>query len=239
MQEMLTINQYEYDFMDFGCSYGANIELVQRLCPGLRGCGFDIDQRKIDKARASGLTAYLYDINALPKKKLASFVTMSHFLEHLPSVRDAQRMIHKAVDVARDFIYIRQPFFDADGPLMHKGLKLYWSHWRGHPNKMTSLDFVTILEPLRVSGAIVNYDIYFKSPILTSDDVRLLPLMSPIDQQKYASGVHGPKPAPPLSLENVFAEVVVLVEMQSITSSTSLLGHVNQLTSAYSSRAAV
>jgi hypothetical protein len=142
----------EYDFFDFGCSDGGCINYVQAIDPSLRGLGIDIDQAKIDKARSKGLDAINADILALPQQKLVKFVTMSHFLEHLPNVMVAEAMIRRAAEVATDFVFVRQPWFDSDPLLLSHDLKFHWSDWTGHPNKMTSLDFYLILRRAMTSG---------------------------------------------------------------------------------------
>src|SRR5690606_876666 len=126
-----------YDFYDFGCSTGANIAYTNGVFPGLRGLGIDIAAPKVAAALGNGYDAVVFDILELPECKRVSFVTMSHFLEHLPSLSVARPIIAKAISVSRDFVMIRQPWFDADGELLRRGFKFYWSHWSGHRNKMT------------------------------------------------------------------------------------------------------
>lgn len=188
------MNLTGYDYFDFGCGDGANMKFIKSIAPAARGLGIDIDQRKVDKARENGFEAINFDILKLPIDKLVRFVTMSHFLEHLPSVKIAESMIRRGIDVSRDFIFIRQPWFDSDGALFMQDLKFYWSDWRGHPNRMTSLDFYLILKRSLENNAISGFSIFGRTPVSTTDDPCLIPLSAPVDQHHYDAARHGEKP---------------------------------------------
>src|SRR5687767_8260464 len=75
-----------YDFFDFGCSTGGNIKFIKSIIPEAKGLGIDIDHKKIDEAKSNGQDAITFDILSIPDVKSVEFVTMSHFLEHLPNV---------------------------------------------------------------------------------------------------------------------------------------------------------
>ena len=64
-------------------------------------------------------------------------------------MHDVKSFVEKACSISKDFVFIQQPYFDADSYLFKKGLKLFWSDWRGHPNRMTSLDFNLLLRDLK------------------------------------------------------------------------------------------
>ena len=115
------MNFENFDFIDFGCSAGGNVEFVNRILPDAKGLGIDIDPKKVEAARARGVEAIILDILTIESQKLVEFVTMSHFLEHLDNPREAEKFIRKAVDISRSFVHIRQPFFDADGYLLEQG----------------------------------------------------------------------------------------------------------------------
>jgi SAM-dependent methyltransferase len=136
----------EYDFLDFGCSKGGSLILGRDLFGGRRGLGIDIDAAKVAASRRAGHDALLADATNLNLATGAvSFVLMMHFLEHLPGYEAARRAIESATRVARDFVFIRHPWFDSDGVLFDLGLKFYWSDWRGHPNRFGKLDFFRVL----------------------------------------------------------------------------------------------
>ena len=154
----------------------------------------------------------VFDILALPEEKCVDFVTMAHFLEHLFTVDDARKMIAKAISVARHCVIIRQPWFDSDGALLLHGLKFYWSHWRGHRNKMTSLDFHSILSAELAGGRIAGFGIHGRGPVETSDHPALLALDAPIDQHQFDPALHGPKPKVDLPFQ-AFKEIIVRVDI--------------------------
>ena len=201
-----------YDYLDFGCSKGANIDFTGTILPGARGLGIDIDPAKIAAANAAGHDALVYDILALPEEKIVDFVTMAHFLEHLFTIEDARKMIAKAISVARHCVVIRQPWFDSDGDLLRHGLKFYWSHWRGHRNKMTSLDFHSILSAELARGRIAGFGIHGRGPVGSSDHTTLLPLDAPMDQHHYDEALHGPKPKVDLPFQ-AFKEIIVRIDI--------------------------
>lgn len=180
----------------------------------MRGLGIDIDQRKVDQAIARGFCAINFDILKLPRQKKVSFVTMSHFLEHLPSVKMAEAMIERGIDVARDFIFIRQPWFDSDGALLLEGLKFYWSDWRGHPNRMTSLDFYLYLKRALAEGSICGFKIFGRTPVTSSTDSSLIPVSAPIDQHHYDRERHGDKRVGVPLTTTAFKEIVVIASIK-------------------------
>ena len=209
--ELVTLSD-AYDFHDFGCSTGANIAYTNEVLPSLRGLGIDIAPPKVAAARESGHDAIVFDILELRERKQVSFVTMSHFLEHLPSLVVARSMIAKAISVSKDFVMIRQPWFDADGELLRRGFKFYWSHWSGHRNKMTTLDFYAILSEALHAGRIQRFSMYGRSPVSGSDHVSIIPLSAPRNQHQYDVGTHGPKALEQFDFA-AYKEIVVRVDI--------------------------
>lgn len=205
--ELLCDTFSKYDFLDFGCSSGGNIAFVERAVPGVRGLGIDIDVEKIDTARKSGRSAVVYDIMSLPRRKITNFVTMSHFLEHLQNVKVAGDFVAKAIEVSRDFVHIRQPFFDSDGYLLENNLKLYWSDWTGHKNAITALDFYKVLRKFLFRGEISSFAIFGRGAIDTSMHEAVIPLVAPVNCGKYQDG-YGIKSYVEFSAP-VFCEILV------------------------------
>ena len=217
-----------YDFFDFGCSTGGNITFTARVMPGLRGLGIDIDPAKISAALENGHHAVVYDILKLPNRPLVEFVTMSHFLEHLPGIDLARRMIGKAVSVSREFVFVRQPWFDSDGELMRHGLKFYWSHWHGHRNKMTTLDFHSILKDELDKGRIAGFSLYGRGPIAHSRSPALLPLGAPVDQHDYQAALHGPKEQRELPF-TAYREIVARIDLRDGTGADAMAAGLGRL----------
>jgi len=209
----MELSQGNYDFVDFGCSTGGSIELAQKLFGYGRGLGVDLDINKVYKSRAHGyhaLQANLVDI-PLPKKA-CRYVIMSHFLEHLYTADDARKAIRNGIAIAKEFVYIQQPYFDADGYLAQNGLKLYWSDWHGHRNHMTTLDFYKILIRFLDEGIISRFVIGGYQPIKRLSNVALHPIVAPKDQSIFDPDIHPKKSSGLLPLKvPVFCEIRVLI----------------------------
>ena len=201
------------DFFDFGCGDGVSLELAQRVLGGREGLGIDISPKKIAQAREAGWRAILFDINKIPDHKLVQFTILSHFLEHVADLAAVRRFILKACRVSTEFVLIKQPYFDADGYLLKRGLKTFWSDWRGHPNLMSTMSLYQILRDLRAAGHLARFSIHARNRIHSSADPRIHPLQSPMDQHQYDSTRHPPKPPEIVFDVPVYYETVALISM--------------------------
>ena len=199
----------DFDFVDFGCSAGGSIDWAARRFGGRRGLGIDVSAAKVAAARAAGHEAMLADAARVEQfTGKVRFSTMIHFLEHLPSIEAARKVTATALSISRDFLYVRQPWFDSDGDLLRRGLKLYWSHWRGHPLPMTTLQAYGLFDDLVRTRRCSRFAIYGRGPITHSGNEAVLPLAAPSDSHQYEPARDGPKPS--LPLEGVFTELVVV-----------------------------
>ena len=118
----------KFDFVDFGCSNGQSIEFGMKRLGATTGIGIDRDEAKVKTALEAGYKALhcdIRDVGQLPS--CCSFVTAFHFLEHLPGYRVSQMAIHSAMNAARDYVFIKVPWFESDGWLFNNGLKFFWS----------------------------------------------------------------------------------------------------------------
>jgi len=193
--EPLNLGSDTYDFIDLGCSNGGSLEWAKRSLGGKRGVGVDIDQKKVKLTRAAGFDAVRGDARQLAaNRRCVSFVTMLDFLEHVSGFRDARTCVTAASEAARDFIFIRQPWFDTDGYLFSLGLKLYWSDWTGHPNSMTTLDFYKILSRIQ---RVTHWRLYGRERITCSSNAALQPIGAP-------GNLHGAKAGETVSPPIVF-----------------------------------
>jgi hypothetical protein len=185
-----------YDFVDFGSSKGGSIEFSKQKLGGTRGLGLDIDAQKIATSRAAGFDVEQADVTQLDPSKVGTtrFVTMMHFLEHLNGVSFAEKCIVSAVNIADEFVFIRQPFFDADDYLAALGLKLYWSDWHGHRNHMKIAELRSVLDDLLLRKQIRRYIIFRRTPVEDSNDPCVHPASSPRNQHDWQAGKHPPKP---------------------------------------------
>lgn len=205
----------QFDFLDFGCGIGGSMLLAQQLFDGKRGLGLDISEDKVKKAVSKGFDAFrvdLIDIALLPK--FCRFAMISHFLEHLPSIHGAKSALRNAIALSRDFVFVQQPYFDADGLLFKDGYKLYWSDWHGHPNRMTSLEFHNILSRFLEQSLISRYVIYADKPIKKASNSALHPINSPINQNVYDQSIHPTKRKRLLPFHYpIYHEIKVLIEI--------------------------
>jgi hypothetical protein len=195
MSPSAQLNLLGYDFMDFGCSGGGSINFAMKRFKAKKGLGVDADLNKVSRALSDGYDAICLDVKSLTASPEAvSFVTMMDFLEHLPSSKDAASIIYSACTVARDFIFIRQPWFDADGYLFRRGCKLYWSDWSGHTNHMTTLHLYNILSRI---PRVTHFRIYGRNLISDSAHPAVHSLRSPTNQHDWDAVIHPQKPNVP------------------------------------------
>ena len=209
----------QYDFVDFGCSHGGSFELAERMFGDggrLRGLGLDIDPDKVAVARKAGRDALVQDLTAYPARHdTTRFVMMAHILEHLPGLKAAEQVMRAATRTARDFTFVAQPWFDSDGYLFERGLKLFWSDWHGHPNRMTTLDFHYILQEQLRRGEISGFSLFGADRIRTSRHSAVHALGSPRNQSAFTTDIHPPKPRlPAVFTRPVFREIHAVVDIR-------------------------
>ena len=199
-----------YDFLDFGASKGGCIDFAVARLGGRRGLGVDVDAKKVDAMRAQGYDCIVGDVANLDlPPKSVRFVTMSHFLEHLPDLATVRKAVQSAARVATHFLFIQGPFFDADGYLREHGLKFYWSDWSGHPCHLTIDQLVATFEALGLK----DYLALARLPVESSLDAAIHPLASPRNQQAYVVGEHLPKPTTMFD-RPLYREMVCLVRLR-------------------------
>jgi len=202
----------EFDFVDFGASIGGSIDFAQRVLGGKRPLGIDIDPEKVASMRAEGFDCSEVDVTAvdLPDNSVR-FVVMSHFLEHLPSLGHVRNAIESAARLAREFLFIQGPFFDADDSLAARGLKFYWSAWTGHTCALKTNQLIDILDDL----GLTEYRLMFADEVTDSDDSSVHPIASPLNQQEYELDRHPTKPH--LTFQpRLFREIVCLVKVSDM-----------------------
>ena len=201
-----------HDFLDFGASKGGSIDFAMARLGGRKGLGIDIDPKKIQRMRELGYDCLEADVLNLDlPENSVRFVLISHFLEHLADIDEVREAVASAARTARDFIFIRGPWFDGDDRLRAQGLKFYWSDWHGHPCHLTTGQLRGVLDDLGLS----SYAFLGRSTVADSLDSAIHPAGSPRDQHDYVDGVHPPKPyavfEPPL-----FREMVCIVALRRL-----------------------
>lgn len=206
------LNAGEFEALDFGCGGGGSIDFVKKQFGYERVAGIELDPKKIELAAKAGVEVLQADATSLAVSQgavAASF--MFHFLEHLKTLADARAVMIQACRAAREFVLIRQPFFGADEQLLERGVKLAWSTWRAHANRMTTLSFHSILSELKERRLLRDFAIYYAIPIESTDDTQILPLNTGSEELFYDEAKHGPKVVAPLS--GVYREVCVVVQI--------------------------
>lgn len=207
------IDTKNYEFLDFGCSAGGSLSSYGKMFQAKnKGLGLDIDPEKVRLTREKGFNAEVCDITKLQLSARVRFGIMSHFLEHIPSMRDVKAIIRKSSTMVDDFIVIRQPYFDADPYLFSHGFKFFWSNWRGHPNCMTLLQFHNILMPMVSEGLIKRFALYGLDPVTSSEDLAIHNLDSNIDQHEWNIEEHTPKQIIEFTIP-VYREVLAIVDL--------------------------
>jgi hypothetical protein len=189
------LREGKFDFLDLGCRFGGSVKFGMEYFEGRSGVGVDVDRETVISAWAAGVDAIAADASqlALPAK-IVRFVLMMDFLEHLPGFGAAQPCLQEACRTAREFVFLRQPYFDADGYLFRRKLKFYWSDWEGHPFHMTSLDAHNMLSPLLSNGLVTRFALYLSSRVEDSYDHCIHSIWSETDQHDFDPEVHPPKP---------------------------------------------
>lgn len=205
-------DKHDYDSIDFGCSKGTSIDYAMSAFGAENMLGIDIDPKKVDACIRRGYSAIVGDLTSFPTlNRKVKFSQLSHFLEHI-TFKQAEACIKSAVEVSEAFVYIQQPYFDADPQLFLKGLKLYWSDWRGHPNRMTSLQFHNILQGLKNRSLIDSFVILASKPIKNSDDKAIHSINSEIDSLNWDPKIHPYKPKIKFKFP-VYYEIKVIISL--------------------------
>jgi hypothetical protein len=202
----------EVDFLDFGASKGGSILFCRKTFAAPCGVGVDLDPAKVTLMRQSGFACLQGDSAELDLPKgLVRFVSMVHFLEHLPGLGSVRAVLNKARELARDFLYLQGPNFDADQELAALGLKCFWSDWYGHTCPLRTGQLAALLREMGL-----EFQFFFSGAIRHSDDPALHPLSSPPDQVNYAADQHPEKVLIPLPFP-FFREWHALVKLREFS----------------------
>jgi len=213
-----------FDFVDFGCSVGGSMKFAERAFAGGKAIGIDIDPTKVERTRAAGYEAVLADATDPQQfRGQARFSILSHFLEHLPNYEAVTRSLETAIAISRDFVFVRQPWFDTDGELFRHGLKFYWSDWSGHPMPLTSLQMYRAIRKALGAGRIARATVYGFNPVVNTDDECVIPVSEPLNSSKYDPALHGLKIAPGVEL-SAYRELVMILAKTDPNITETLLG---------------
>jgi len=176
----------KYDFLDLGSKKGGSIEYcIKRYSKNrlqkIKGLGIDIDPKHVIEAREAGFDVLEQDILKLDIKHKFKFVSALDFLEHLPSIKEAERIVKKMTELATDFLFIRHPSFEDIEYLKSLNLKITWTDWSGHTALMKTYDFANMFNKLGFR----QYCFVYKRPILNSKSELIIPLQAPVNSHAY------------------------------------------------------
>ena len=181
----------DFDFLDFGTGNGRCIDFAKFCLGGRRGLGIEKKRESAERLRNSGYACTHGDVTSLAfPRDAVRFVTMSHFLEHLPDASAVRDAVEAGATAASDFLFIQGPWFDSDEYLKDLGLKLYWSDWHGHPCHLTTHQLREILQDL----GLADHVFLSGTRIRNSRDRAVHPLESPPEQHDYVKAIHPEKP---------------------------------------------
>ena len=202
----------DFDFLDFGTGNGRSIDFAKLCLGGRRGLGIEKKREPAERLRNSGYECIHGDVTSLEfPRDAVRFVTMSHFLEHLPDASAVRDAVEAGATAASDFLFIQGPWFDADEYLKDLGLKLYWSDWHGHPCHLTTHQLREILQDL----GLVDHVFLSGTPIRDSRDRAVHPLESPPEQHDYVRAIHPEKPSVRFDVD-VYREFACFVRLRPL-----------------------
>jgi len=154
----MTINNItdlsSFDYLDLGASTGGAMQFAERRFGWKNGLGIDISEQKVKKALALGRNVVCADATRLNDFVVGKcdFAIASHFLEHLPNIEVATKCLESVGAVINEWMYVQQPSFDHYEYLKEIGYTFYWQNWSGHPNRMTSSEWIDVIQKIISSG---------------------------------------------------------------------------------------
>lgn len=207
----------KYDFIDLGSKNGGSIDYcAKRFRTGkgegsfAKGLGIDYSHEYVSASRKAGYDVIEHDILSLNLNHRFKFASALDFLEHMPSIDDAGKIVKKMSELATDFLFIRHPSFDDMAYLKAHGLKISWTDWSMHTALMQTYDFTNIFNGLGLRQYCFNY----RGEIADSDDERIIPLDAPVDTHEYTKDL-GKKPSFKFE-KKVYAQIDIFVALRPL-----------------------
>lgn len=205
-----------YAFLDLGSGSGGSIDHCVRRFGMSPGLGLEFDSGLVAEGRRAGFDVHQADVTCVEAPaRSVRFVSMMDFLEHLPDEATATGVIERLGPVARDFLFIRHPSFEETEYLASLGLKLCWTDWTGHPNRMTIADFRRAFA--RLGWA--DYLILPQHRIADSSHAQVVGLDAPRDIVEYDEHLDGPKPLVVFDRE-IYTQFDIFVRLNPLMDAT-------------------
>lgn len=199
------------DYLDFGSHHGNSLRFGRDVLGGKEGLGTENHPENAGKLREQNIQLIEDDATKLlfPPRSF-SFAILSHFLEHLSSLSQVDFVLSAASHACRDYLYIRQPFFDQDCYLQSLGLKTVSALYDQHTLHVTTAEMV---ESLLRTGC-RNFDIWGLNLLWNSYDSDQI--LSSNARQKWTSK-YDPSQMDAKEQHDfvsaVFEEIVVIVRL--------------------------
>ena len=215
IERLLTSNLIE--FLDLGCGAGASYEYVRRHTDMRVGLSLDLSTDKIVQCRKVNDLAFAFDVARLPTApRSVSSAFCMHFLEHVEDGATVFQIIEGALVACRDFLVVRQPYFDHDEALAALGCKTYWSDWSGHRTRLTRAMIDKLSVQLKTKRILDEVSIYGIDRIDHTSHSSILPLRAPPDQHDYDPAKHGAKPRTAIG-GDCFREILAIFRRDTIS----------------------
>jgi len=193
-----------YDAIDLGCAHGNTVQFARDAFGAKKILG--IDQRGVHHkdAKRMGFDFLKADVlDDLLDDDCTKFVTMGHFLEHMPDLDSVDLVLMYALEAATEFVYAGNPTWDCVPRLKRHGLKYYWAEWADHLAHVTTKDIHRIL-----SRRGIAHVIFASGHAANSTDLDMHSLKSPNGVAHYDAKQHPPKPMVTF-VPSVFKEMTV------------------------------
>lgn len=205
------------EFLDLGCGAGGSYEFIRRHTNLRVGLSLDVSEEKVRQCREANDLSFTFDVGKLPKTPgTVSAAFCVHFLEHIEEAQTVFRIIESALTATRDFLIVRQPFFDHDEALAALGCTTYWSNWSGHKTKLTCAMVDRATDRLQRKGLLYDYTVAGIDRIDNTGHPAILPLKAPPDQHDYDAEAHGPKTIAPIGFA-CFREIFITFRRSTIS----------------------
>jgi SAM-dependent methyltransferase len=205
------------EFLDLGCGSGGSCEFVRRYTDMRVGLSLDLSEDKIAQCRKINDLAFAYDVTTLPRAaESVSAAFCMHFLEHVDTAANVFRIIELALTASRDFLLVRQPYFDHDATLAELGCHTYWSDWSGHKTKLSKKMLADLSDKLFAKGLLKEVSISGIDRIENTGHSSILPRGAATNQHLYDMEKHGPKPLVDFTFD-CFREIFVVFQRSTIS----------------------
>ena len=215
------IKSGQYDFLDFGSGKGGCATFAVKKLLGKSHLCFEIRKEAIDNLNKLGHSCVYADITnlSLPKKSVR-FVTISHVLEHLPTLEHVYKVLQTAVDVATDFVFIEGPTFDFDDYLKSHGFKFFWHDSCGHTTRVTTQHIHRRAKKL---GVLTQHWLIEQPYVDNSLSLDILPYGIPSSPNKYKEKIHPKKTFVSFTTKKVFRSWICFLVLNEINYTNLLI----------------